>query len=53
MLTVAIAQPPDDDAIRYVLPVLSMFAPIGRLVTPRSGECTRPPWALWRHYALQ
>ena len=34
-----------DNAICYVrlFPVLWMLAPTGRLVTPRSGECTRPP----------
>jgi len=34
MLSVVVPQfPSDDSAIRYVLPVLWMFAPTGRLVT--------------------
>jgi len=42
----------DDNVIRYILAVLMMFAPTGRLVTPRGSECTRPPPALWRLYSL-
>jgi len=41
---VRVAQSSSDDiAIYHVLPVLWTF---GRLLTPRGGECTRPPPAL-------
>jgi len=53
MLAVVVARSfSDDNAIRYVFPVLWMFAPTGQPVTPRGGECTCPPRALRRHYAL-
>jgi len=53
MLPVAVARICSDNcALRYVLPVLWMFAPTHRLVAHRGGKCTGPPPALCRHLRI-